>query len=137
MTNESVKLIPREFRELDFQEARFLNEAEQAKYLEAIKSFGEKAKNSLNIPVKGSNLFKVLFLNQIGIQTATIHDLECALDNGMNIKETYEDGCEVALRSREDSIEENNYLIKDLTKKLKIKSINHPKIITGLGIKED
>ena len=51
MTNESVKLIPREFRELDFQEARFLNEAEQAKYLEAIKSFGEKAKNSLNIPI--------------------------------------------------------------------------------------
>jgi len=138
MTNEIVSLIPREIREAGFREARFLNEAEQAKYNEAIKSFGEKARKSLDISPKGSNLFKVLFLNQIGIQTATIPDLETALENGMDLKGTYEDGCEIVLRSVGDSNKDNDYLVKDLAKKLKIKRMsNNSQIITGLGIKED
>lgn len=138
MTNEAVSLIPREIREAGFREARFLNEAEQTKYNEAIKSFGEKARKSLDISLKGSNLFKVLFLNQIGIPTATIPDLETALENGMNLEGTYEDGCEVILRSAGDSNKSNDYLARDLAKKLKIKRLNGAShVITGLGVKED
>ena len=62
-----VSLIPREFREAGFPEARFLTEEEQARYEEACKPYTGKARDSLAIPQAGSNLFKVLKLNEMGI----------------------------------------------------------------------
>jgi hypothetical protein len=70
MANE-VSLIPREIRETGFPTVRFLSEEEQTRYDAEIKKYGDKARSILNIPIKGSNLFKVLLLNEIGIRTAT------------------------------------------------------------------
>jgi hypothetical protein len=136
MDNSYIRLVPREVREADWPEARFLSEENQAKYEEAIKQFEGNAYNSLNVPINGSNLWKVLFLNQIGIRTATIPELEDALDNGMNLRRYYEDGREVILRSRNDSCKNNNYLSEKLAKDLKLKSFKHPYIIKGLTIKQ-
>ncbi len=132
-----VKLIPEELRKFEFPTARFLSEQEQKTYEEAIKKYSKKAKKSLNISQKGSNLFKVLLLNQIGIRTATLLELEQALENGMSLKGSYEDAPSVILRSNSDSYGPNDYLAKDLTKKLKIKSFKTPLVINGLKIKQD
>ena len=136
MDNSYIRLVPREVREADWPVARFLSEENQTKYEEAIRQFEGNAYNSLNVPINGSNLWKVLFLNQIGIRTATIPELEDALDNGMNLRRYYEDGREVILRSRNDSCKNNNYLSEKLAKDLKLKSFKHPYIIKGLTIKQ-
>ena len=68
----SVKLIPKEISDLSFPEARFLSDEEQTRYESMYSNFGEKAKRCLQIPKEGSNLFKVLLLNQNGIRTASI-----------------------------------------------------------------
>jgi len=71
----------------------FLTSAEQQRYEEACKSFGAKAQASLNIEINGSNLFKVLLLNQIGIRTATLSELDLiARTNPKFLTGTYEDG---------------------------------------------
>ena len=134
MENNQVKLIPREIREADFPIARFLSDKEQAVYKESIKQFSGKAYDSLNIPQKGSNLWKVLFLNQIGIRTAALPELELALENGMPLKGHYEDAPTVVLRSRGDNYERNNPLAKTLADKLKLTSFENPFIVKGLGI---
>lgn len=137
MANETFKLMPRELREAGYPIARFLSEEEQARYDEEIKQYKDKARDSLRVSLNGSNLFKVLLLNQIGIRTATLPELECALENGMNLRETYEDAPSVILRSSGDSYAPNDYIAKDLTKKLGLKSFKAPKIINGLRIVED
>ena len=134
MENNQVKLIPRGIREADFPTARFLSNAEQKTYEESIKQFLGNAYDSLNIPQKGSKLWKVLFLNQIGIRTATLPELDLAIQNGMNLKGFYEDGGEIVLRSRGDSYEINNSLAKTLADKLKLTSFEYPFIVKGLGI---
>ena len=133
-----VKLIPRELREASFPEARFLNNEEQARYNEVCKRFGKKARQTLNVPLKGSNLFKVLFLNELGITTATISELGLALENGLDLKRTYEDGREVVLRSAGDlDYQANDYIAKSLAKLIRKRSFKHPLIIKGLRGKED
>ncbi len=130
----SVKLVPRELKEKGFPEARFLSSEEQSRYDEEIKKYGDRARNSLNVK---SNLFKVLKLNELGIITATFPQLECALENGLDLKGTYEDAPSVVLRSAGDSHAPNNYIAEYLAKKLKIKSFKTPYIINGLGMTED
>ena len=138
METQTTKLISREIAKADWLEARFLSEDEQTKYEYACKRFNlEKAKNSLNVNQQGSNLFKVLLLNQEGIRTATLPELECALENGMDLKGTYEDAPSVILRSAGDSYAPNDYLAKDLARKLKLRRFKTPKIINGLKITED
>ena len=132
-----VKLIPRELREMDFQEARFLTEEEQARYEEACKSYAGKARDSLNISRNGSNLFKVIKLNEMGIKTATLDDLELALENGMDLSGTYEDVPVVVLRSAGDSYRRNDYLAKALAELTKRKNFPHAVVIEGLKLKED
>lgn len=134
---EQVSLIPRQIREVGFPVARFLSQEEQNKYIETCKNYGEKARNCLNIPIKGSNLWKVLLLDEIGIKTATLPELETALENGLDLRGTYEDSREVILRSRGDSHTPNDYVAKDLSKKLKIRRIGTPLIITNLKPVED
>jgi len=138
METQTTKLISREIAKADWLEARFLSEDEQTKYEYVCKRFNlDKARNSLNVPLQGSNLFKVLLLNQEGIRTATLPELECALENGMDLKGTYEDAPSVILRSKGDSYAPNDSLAKDLARKLKLRSFKTPKIITGLRIIED
>ncbi|MBS3078879.1 hypothetical protein J4218_02045 [Candidatus Pacearchaeota archaeon] len=139
MKNEQVRLIPRELREADFPSARFLSEEEQTKYEEACKrsNFLEKAKEVLNIRRKGSNLFKVLFLNQIGIKTASLGELESALENGLCLQGQYEDASAVVLRSAGDSYSDNDYIARSLADSLGVQKITSPLVVIGLEIVAD
>ena len=134
-------LIPREIREIlrrQFSRTRFLSDEEQGLYEQECKRFKGKAKETLQIPKHGSNLFKILFLNQIGIQTATLPELELALENEMDLKKCYEDGREVILRSIGDnSYKENDYLAKSLFELIRRRKFNNPFIIKGLEVIED
>lgn len=132
-----VKLLPRELREIDFPEARFLTEEEQAQYEEACKSSTGKVRASLNVPRKGSNLFKVLKLNEMGIRTATLEDLEIALENGMDLSESYEDAPVVVLRSAGDSYRKNDYFAKAVANLIKRNNFPHAVVVEGLKLKED
>lgn len=134
---ESVKLIPREIREMHFPEARFLNREEQAKYEEACKGFGEKARKSLDVSLQGSNLWKVLLLNQIGIRTASIQELYSAVENGLPLRGFYEDTPAVVLRSAGDTHAPNNALAKNLAGLIKKKDFPHAVIIEWLVLEED
>jgi hypothetical protein len=140
MTNEQVKLIPRELRELielNFPTARFLSEEEQAKYEEACKQFSGKAADNLRIGINGSNLFKVLLLNQIGIRTTTLPELESALENGLALQGFYEDVPSIILRSAGDSYSQNDYLARSLAKFLGITEFKVPLIVNGLEVVAD
>ncbi len=132
---EEVELMPRKIREEGWPKARFLSKQEQEKYEESCERYSGKAGQSLNVPRKGSNLFKVLQLNQIGIRTATTPELELALENGLDYG--FGDGREAILRSKKDSYHPNDYVAKDLAKKLGIKTVKNPLIVTGLGLEED
>ncbi|MAG01930.1 hypothetical protein CMI42_01220 [Candidatus Pacearchaeota archaeon] len=133
MTNNQVRLIPRE-AETYFPTARFLSDEEQTRYEDSIKDYSGKARENLDVR---SNLWKILQLNQIGIQTATLPELDLAIENGMNLKGHYEDGREVILRSRRDSYESNDHLAKDLADRLDITNFENSWIINGLGIRQD
>lgn len=142
MENNQVKLIPREVREAIWPEAYFLTKEQQSQYEESIKKYSGKARESLSIPREGSNLFKVLLLNQEGIRTATLSELEQAIDNGMILKGTYEDAPSVVLRSNGNSYQPNDYLAKYLFKEVKkrdkkLETLKHSLILNGLKLKED
>ncbi len=137
MENNQVKLIPREIREAGYPTASFLSEEQQSQYKESIKKYSGKAFDSLNVPRNGSNLFKVILLNELGIKTASLSELEQAIDNGMNLRGTYEDVPSVVLRSNGDSYEPNDYLAKYLAKKIKKETLKHPLVLNGLKLKED
>ncbi len=133
MANQ-VSLIPREIKEAGFPVARFLSEEEQAKYEEACKQYSGKAREVLNIGRNGSNLFKVLLLNQIGIRTASLGELESALENGLALQDQYEDAPAIVLRSASDSYEPNDYLAKTLSAEIRVKKVTAPLVITGLEL---
>ena len=117
--------------------ARHLNEQEQASYEEACKQFGEKARNSLNVSQKGSNLWKVLLLNQTGIKTASLEELgNLAEQNPEFLRGTYEDSPSVVLRSNGDN-SSNDYLAQQLADFVGKSAIKTPIVISGLEIKAD
>ena len=137
---DEVRLILREERE-KYPKIRFISPEEQSRFKESIKQFSGKAYDSLNIPkdgsLNGSNVWKVLWLNQIGIRTATIPEIYSATDNGMNLRGAYEDGREVILRSNGDLFSNNNYLAQKLAEDLHLTNFDNPYIVKGLGIKRD
>jgi hypothetical protein len=140
MTITRVKLIPREIIGMEFPEATLLTTEQQAKYEEAVKSFAnsENARNNLNIPNKGSNLFKVIFLNQIGIRTATLPELDLIAETSPDfLRGTYEDAPAVVLRSVEDSNSNNGYIAKSLASLVRKRNFSHAVVIEGLKLKED
>lgn len=137
MENNHINLIPKKFKELAWPEAYFLTEEQQAVYEESIKKYSGKARESLNVPRAGSNLFKVLLLNQEGIRTAILSELEQAIDNGMQLKGFYEDIPSVVLRSNGDSYQPNDYLAKYLAKKTKKRNFKHPLVLNGLKLEEN
>lgn len=137
MAKEYVSLMP---RDLAVPRARFLTEENQARYEEACNRFnGEKARDSLRVSQRGSNLFKVLLLNQIGVRTATFPELDLIVQNDRDfLSGTWEDSREVVLRSKGDSYSNNDYLAKRLAKDLKIRgSIKTPLVVSGLVPFED
>ena len=135
MTNQ-IRLVPNEVKS-SFSSVRFLSEDEQTLYEKEIKRFEGQAYNSLDVPLYGSNLFKVLFLNQMGIKTARLNELELTIENGMELRDYYEDRPVVVLRSNSDSYEPNNYLAKKLALDLNLSSFEAPYIIEGLKIEKD
>jgi len=140
MVNKSVQLKPREVIEAQWPTARFLSEQEQATYEEAVKSRfnSEKARKTLTIPEKGSSLFKILFLNDLGIRTATLPELDLAHANDPDfLKGVYADAPEVVLRSAGDSYERNDFIAKQLAKAMKKRKFNHSWIVKGLKPVED
>jgi len=140
MANTNVKLIPREIMEMEFPEATLLTSEQQAQYEEAVKTFAnsEKARNSLNVPHQGSNLYKVIFLNQIGVRTATLPELDLIAETSPNfLRGTYEDAPAVVLRSVEDSNRDNGYIAKSLASLVKKRNFPHAVVVEGLKLKED
>lgn len=134
----SIKRIPREIRYALWPESDFLSEEQQAKYEEALKKFSGKAYDSLNISREGSNLWKVLLLNQLGITTESLSSLDDLADSNTKfLEDHYEDAPAVALRSAGDSYTHNDYLAKQLTELIENPEFKHTLIIEGLGIKQD
>src|SRR3989338_906319 len=118
---------------------KFISPEEQSRFKESINQFSGKAYDSLNIPkdgsLNGSNVWKVLWLNQTGIRTATIPEIYSAIDNGMDLRGKYEDGREVILRSNGDSCSKNDYLAQQLASDLHLTTFYNPYIVKGLKIK--
>jgi len=137
---KNIRLIPREERE-KYPKIRFIFPEEQSRFEGSIKQFSGKAYDSLNIPkdgsLNGSNVWKVLWLNQTGIRTATVPEIYSAIDNGMNLRGKYEDGREVILRSNGDSCSKNDYLAQQLASDLHLTTFDNPYIVKGLKIKPD
>lgn len=134
---ESVPLIPREQLEM-FQRASFMTDAMQQSYQTATRVFDEKARKSLNVERNGSNLWKILLLNQKGIRTATLSELDLIADTAPSFLEgRFEDAPAVVLRSVGDSYEPNDYLAKQLFELINRKYLSNAVVIEGLGIKED
>jgi hypothetical protein len=118
---------------------RCLPQDEQRAYEKACASFkSEKARASLNVDTNGSNLWKVLLLNQIGIKTATLGELEAlAVSHPEFLQGHFEDAPSVCLRSAEDSYAKNDYLTKQLAEYIGKSKIKTPVVISGLKIKKD
>lgn len=127
---------------VNFSVISFLSEGQQEIYEDAIKKYSGKARDCLEIPIKGSSLFKVVLLNELGITTATMSQLESAREKRMPLKEYYVDTPSVVLRSNGDFYEPNDYLAKYLFKEVKernekLETLKHPLVLTGLKLKED
>ena len=133
---EIMRFIP---KDTSYLEAHFLTDAEQKAYEDAVKHFkSETAQGSLNVPKNGSNLWKILLLNQIGIRTATLAELDqIAQASDDFLRGTYEDSASVALRSNGDSYQKNDYLAKSLARLIRKRTFKEPVVVNGLGIKED
>jgi len=135
-TKDYVEIKP---RGIQFPRASFLTETQQQTYEEACKQFkGEKARASLAVPIQGSNLWKVLFLNQIGIRTASLSELDAIAEQNPDfLRRTYEDAPAVVLRSAGDSHAPNSYLAKSLANLIKKTNFDQPYVIEGLELRED
>ncbi|MEA3329188.1 MAG: hypothetical protein U9Q06_00400 [Nanoarchaeota archaeon] len=135
-----VKLVPREIQEAvdNSPEAYLQTKEETEKYLKAVDDLSlERAKGVLR---GQSNLFRVLFSNQIGMPTATTPELDLMWNTSEGkkiLRGYYEDGREVCLRSADDSYRHNKPLAKKLAKEIRKRKFNNPFILKGLVTQED
>ena len=121
-----------------------LSEGQQLMYEEACRQFkNERAQYCLNVPAKGYNLFKVLLLNQIGIRTATMSELDQIVQEDSDfLKKISKDVPSVVLRNRAFKLnrgnDDKNYsLANTLIKLTGKKEFNAPFVVNGLEIEED
>lgn len=130
-----VKLIPREILEANWPDARPLSKEEAGQYATAVaKSSSKKAKETLGV---SSNLFKILRLNQEGIRTGTLPELDNLYEIDLSqIEGHYVDSREVILRGEEASWKPNAQIVKDLVKMLGTKKISTPLVLKGLELEE-
>ena len=133
---KTIRFLP---KDIPYLIAAFLSEEQQKAYEDAVRHFkNERARNVLNVPRNGSNLFKVLLLNQIGIRTVTLSELDQIVQADRDfLTGTFEDAPSVALRSNGDSYEPNDYLAKYLSRLIRKRKFREPVVINGLGLKED
>ena len=133
---DSVALVPRDVM-ARYPRARFLSEAEQERYEESVRNFVASnyppvppAINSLSPRMNGSNPWKVLLLNQIGIKTASIQKLDLLGDINPKFLEGFlVDVPAVILRSPTGR---NEYLAKKLAELVGITNFEVPHVIEGL-----
>jgi len=121
--------------------ARFLTEEQQGAYEQSIQKYSGRAREVLDIPRKGSNLFKVLYLDQMlpeGKRVATPADWQDIRDENPDyLAGVYLDASRVVLRSAGDSYKPNDFVAKDLAKKIHKRTFKNPIVITGLKLKKD
>lgn len=115
----------------------------------ARKGYNPKAQKTLGVcyinengEIEGSNIFARCLLSKVsptGTRIANILDLLQMSDrDGKYLRGTYGDDNAIVLRNLNDSEDpDNNYLARILAKKLKIRNIKIPLVITDLTIKED
>jgi len=134
---ESVILTP---RELIFPEATTLNSQILEAYREKIKSYSERARNSLNIfsdrngDLAGSNCFAPIILRDLfpkNSRLATMADLGRATEINPNFIYGLFSDTGLTLRTAGDSYQKNDLLAKNLAGQLKKRKITlkHPKVI--------
>jgi hypothetical protein len=128
---DEIELTPEDWN--GFPRARFLSEAEQVRYADAISQYTGTSKIVLD---GHSNLFKVLKLNEMGIRTATLPELDLALRKGLPFSGIYADSREVILRSAGDSERRNDALARQLAKEVGYKDGRDPIILKGLELVE-
>ena len=134
--DKRVTLVP---RDLVLPTARFLSQDEQAEYEEIVKTKynSEKARRTLHVHQGTSNLFKVIELQNQGVNVASLSDLGLIAGQHKDwIFRFYIDAPTVVLRSRYDSYKSNDFLAKDLEKQLNLTILRNPVVITGLGLEE-
>ena len=123
---------------LSVPQLHLLGDEEQKKYDDAIKQYSGKASETLRLGKKGSHLFKVILLNQIGIVTASAFQMYEGIENNPAfLSERYSDITKVVLRSAGDSYTPNDSLEKSLVEATKLKNFNHAIVLGGLEIKAD
>jgi len=115
-------------------QAHFLTREEHDEYTAALEMFTGKARNSLDVKRNNSNIWQILLLNQIGITTATLPELELARDSRMPLEEGQSIGREIILVNTKGSIDANWQLAQSLAEKLKIRDWSNPYIVKGLKI---
>lgn len=127
-------------RNVVFPTARFLTEAQQEAYEQSIQRYSGRTRKVLDIPRKGSNLFKVLYLDQMlpeGERIATPADWQDIRDKKDYLVGLHLDAPEVVLRSAGDSYKPNDFVAKDLAKKIHEGTFKNPIVITGLKLRQD
>ncbi len=128
-------------KNVPYLEANFLSEDQQVRYEEAVSQYdNQRARNTLSVPIKGSNLFKVLLLNQIGIRTASLPELDqIRLEDEDFLKGIYVDTPSIVLRGEGDSYELNDRLARYLEGKAKERGLDleEPIVANGLRLRQD
>ena len=132
-SNKELVLVP---RNIVFPTARFLSPEEREAYEDAISQYSGKAREFLD--VYGSNLFKILKLNEIfpnGKRIATLADLGQIVETDKDyLSGFFVDAPVVVLRSAGDSYQLNDSLAKSLAKQVRKRTFKNPVIITGLEV---
>lgn len=119
---KGVKLRPKAVREADYPVLTFLNDEKIVEqYKESIQNYGKKARKVLDIFTvngKGSNPFAVAQMGKF-TTLALPSELEVAVEENPDyFRNTYQEPA-LVLRTNGDSYEPNNYIAKDLFKKVK------------------
>jgi len=144
---QRITLMP---KEVTFPELSTLEFGIIETYNEAIKSYNEKARNSLNIfsnkngELAESNCFAPIVLRQYlpkNSRLATMVDLGRATEINPSFLKGFYSDTGLTLRTNGDSHSPNDLLAKKLTKELKSRGINlkNPKVIyfDALDLKQD
>ena len=117
--------------------ARPLIQEEQGMYEDYVRSqnYNKRALRTLDVPLNESSLFKVILLNQMGIRTATLDDLEILVHSIPNLlRDRTESIPSIILRSTQDFYRPNDVIFKSLTRMVERKSRSPPIVFSGLRI---
>ena len=120
--------------------ASFLTDEEQTRYEQMLLplDLDEKARRSLYINQNGSNLWKVLLLNQNGIRTPSLQELDLIARNSPDfLKGCIVDAPAIVLRSNACSDKDRSYFAKQVSGLIGRTSFPHAVVVEGLNVKVD